>query len=153
MKTLRNLLALTVIIFTSFTASAQTADEIINKYFENIGGKEKLSKINGCKMNMVTNYNGMEIPLEIFNDKTGKMYVKVNFQGKEITQLAFDGKTGWSTNFMTMKAEKLDSETTENLLSQINDFQIHFTTIKIKDTKLNYLVRKQKKEQSVLKSN
>jgi hypothetical protein len=110
MKNLRNLLASTVILFTSLTVSAQTADEIINKYFENIGGKEKLSKINGFKMNLVSNYNGMEIPIEIFNDKTGKMYVKVNFQGKEITQLAFDGKTGWSTNFMTMKPEKLDSD-------------------------------------------
>lgn len=144
MKTLRNLLALTVILFTSFTASAQTADEIINKYFENIGGKEKLSKINGCKMNMVTNYNGMEIPLEIFNDKTGKMYVKVNFQGKEITQLAFDGKTGWSTNFMTMKAEKLDSETTENLLSQINDFPDPFYNYKDKGYKVELLGKETK---------
>ena len=45
MKNLRNLLASTVILFTSLTVSAQTADEIINKYFENIGGKEKLSKM------------------------------------------------------------------------------------------------------------
>jgi hypothetical protein len=69
MKNLRNLLALTVILFTSLTVSAQTADEIINKYFENIGGKEKLSKINGFKMNLVSNYNGMEIPIEIFKEK------------------------------------------------------------------------------------
>jgi homogentisate 1,2-dioxygenase len=144
MKTLRNLLALTVILFTSFTASAQTADEIINKYFENIGGKEKLSKVGGFKMNVVSNYNGMEIPVEIFNDKAGKMYVKVNFQGKEITQLAFDGKTGWSTNFMTMKAEKLDSETTENLLSQINDFPDPFYNYKEKGYKVELLGKETK---------
>ena len=144
MKNLRNLLASTVILFTSLTVSAQTADEIINKYFENIGGKEKLSKINGFKMNLVSNYNGMEIPIEIFNDKTGKMYVKVNFQGKEITQLAFDGKTGWSTNFMTMKPEKLDSETTENMLSQINDFPDPFYNYKDKGYKVEFLGKETK---------
>ena len=144
MKTLKNLFMLTVILFTSLTATAQTADEIINKYFENIGGKEKLSKISGCKMSMVTNYNGMEIPVEIFNDKTGKMYVKINFQGKEITQLAFDGKTGWSTNFMTMKAEKLDSETTENMISQINDFPDPFYNYKEKGYKVELLGKETK---------
>lgn len=144
MKTLKNLFALTVILFTSFTTSAQTADEIINKYFENIGGKDKLSKINGFKMNMVSNYNGMEIPIEIFNDKSGKIYVKINFQGKEITQLAFDGKTGWSTNFMTMKAEKLDSETTENMLSQINDFPDPFYNYKTKGYKVELLGKETK---------
>ena len=144
MKTLKNLFALTVILFTSFTASAQTADEIINKYFENIGGKEKLSKINGFKMNLVSNYNGMEIPVEIFNDNAGKMYVKINFQGKEITQLAFDGKTGWSTNFMTMKAEKLDSETTENMLIQINDFPDPFYNYKNKGYKVELLGKETK---------
>ena len=144
MKTLKNLFVLTVILFTSFTASAQTADEIINKYFENIGGKEKLSKINGFKMNLVSNYNGMEIPVEIFNDNAGKMYVKINFQGKEITQLAFDGKTGWSTNFMTMKAEKLDSETTENMLIQINDFPDPFYNYKNKGYKVELLGKETK---------
>ncbi|MES2864300.1 MAG: outer membrane lipoprotein-sorting protein [Bacteroidota bacterium] len=144
MKTLKNLFALTVILFTSLTASAQTADEIINKYFENIGGKEKLAKVNGFKMNVVSNYNGMEIPIEIFNDKSGKMYVKINFQGKEITQLAFDGKTGWSTNFMTMKAEKLDSETTENLLLQINDFPDPFYNYKDKGYKVELLGKETK---------
>lgn len=144
MRTLKNLFALTVILFTSLTASAQTADEIINKYFTNIGGKEKLSKVNGFKMNMVSNYNGMEIPIEVFNDKSGKMYVKINFQGKEITQLAFDGKTGWSTNFMTMKAEKLDSETTENLLAQINDFPDPFYNYKEKGFKVELLGKETK---------
>jgi len=144
MKTLKNLFVLTVILFTSLTASAQNADEIINKYFENIGGKEKLSKINSFKMNVVSNYNGMEIPIEIFNDKAGKMYVKINFQGKEITQLAFDGKTGWSTNFMTMKAEKLDSETTENMLSQIKDFPDPFYNYKDKGYKVELLGKETK---------
>lgn len=144
MRTLKNLLALTVILFTSFTASAQTADEIINKYFENIGGKEKLGKVTGFKMNMVTNYNGLEIPVEVFNDKAGKMYVKINFQGKEITQIAFDGKTGWSTNFMTMKAEKLDSETTENMLTQINDFPDPFLNYKEKGYKVELLGKETK---------
>ena len=41
---------------------------------------------------------------------------------KEITQMAFDGETSWSTNFMTMKAEKDDSENTENVKRAAGDF-------------------------------
>ncbi len=104
-------------IFTFNFASlqAQTADEIINKYIETIGGKEKLSALNGVKMEMVANYQGMEIPVEVTTTKDGKMLVKINLMGKQMTQVAFDGTTGWSTNMMTMKAEKMDSETLENM--------------------------------------
>jgi hypothetical protein len=39
------------------------------------------------------------------SEKEGK-WRKSDLQGKEITEMASDGETMWSTNFMTMKAEK-----------------------------------------------
>ena len=121
MKTL-NLLLVAFLFTVSIPAVfAQNADEIISKYITTIGGAEKLKALKGVKIEMILN-QGMEIPLEIVQLGGGKTYLKINMQGKEITQLAFDGKTGWSTNFMTMKAEKLDSETTENMLSQNQRF-------------------------------
>ena len=40
-------------------SQAQTADEILNNYFENIGGKDKLKSIKGMKMSAKINSPGM----------------------------------------------------------------------------------------------
>jgi len=111
---------------------AQTADEIISTYFENIGGIEKLQAVEGMKMSAKVNQGGMEIPLEIIQLKGGKQMTVINFQGKEIKQGVFDGETLWSTNFMTQKAEKSDKETTDNMKLEINDFLDPFLNYKEK---------------------
>ncbi len=132
MKTLK-LTALVLFLFSSGSSlMAQTADEIISKYITTIGGAEKLKALKSVKMEMVANAQGMEIPVEIFQEKGGKMAVKLNFQGKEITQMASDGETMWSTNFMTMKAEKMDAESTANAKLSNNDFPDPFLDYKAK---------------------
>ena len=115
MKKLGIAFGIMLFVFGGFTAQAQTADEIINTYIKNIGGAEKFRSLTGTKMEMNVNYQGMEIPVEVSNSKDGKMLVKINLMGKEMTQVAFDGVSGWSTNMMTMKAEKMASEDIENM--------------------------------------
>ena len=121
MKNLKLLLLALVVSFTT-QINAQTAEEIIDTYFENIGGLENLKKIEGIKMTAKINQGGMEIPLEITQLKNGKQMSIINFQGKEIKQGVFNGETLWSTNFMTQKAEKSDAETTANMKLNANDF-------------------------------
>jgi hypothetical protein len=131
------------LIFVS--ANAQTADEIIDKYIETIGGKQKLEAIASLKMEMVANYQGMEIPVEVSNSKDGKMLVKINLMGKEMTQMAFDGNSGWSTNMMSMKAEKLPSETIENLKNvSTRDFPDPFLNYKGKGYTAEYIGKETK---------
>ncbi len=122
------LLAMTIMI----PMQAQTADEILDTYFENIGGKEKLNSLEGMKMTAKVNQGGMEIPLEIIQLKDGRQMTLINFQGKEIKQGVFDGETLWSHNFMTMKAEKSDAEATENFKLNANDFPDSFINYKEK---------------------
>jgi len=122
MKTIKLSAILFLITITSSSVFAQNADEIISKYITTIGGADKLKTINGIKMEMSVNAQGMEIPVEMVQLKGGKMYVKINLQGKELTQMASDGTTIWTTNFMTMKAEKADAEATENAKLSNNDF-------------------------------
>jgi len=129
---MKKLSLLLLLICASFTVQAQTADEIIATYFENIGGLENFKKIKGFKMTASAKGQGMEIPVEIVQLKGGKQYVKINLQGKEITQLAFDGETMWTTNFLTMKAEKSDAETTANMKLETNDFPDAFIDYKEK---------------------
>jgi outer membrane lipoprotein-sorting protein len=48
--------------------------------------------------------------------------MQFELQGKEVVQQAFDGEEAWGTNFMSMEAEKRDSETTENIKREAGDF-------------------------------
>jgi hypothetical protein len=136
----------TIIFSLAFTnVQAQTADEVVNKYIETIGGKEKLEALNAVKMEMVANYQGMEIPVQVTSAKDGKMLVKINLMGKEMTQVAFDGTSGWSTNMMTMKAEKMNSEDIENLKNtSTKDFPDPFLNYKQKGYVADYIGKETK---------
>lgn len=126
------ILFMALFVFASAQINAQTADEIISTYFENIGGIENLKKLEGIKMSAKVNNGGMEIPIEITQLKNGKQMTVINFQGKEIKQGVFDGETLWSTNFMTQKAEKSDAEQTANFKLNANDFPDAFVDYKEK---------------------
>lgn len=131
MKTVKILVAIFALAVMA-PAQAQTADEILASYFENIGGLEKLKAVKGMKMTAKVNQQGMEIPLEIYQLSDGRQMTVINFQGKEMKQGVFDGETLWSHNFMTMKAEKSDAETTENFKLNSNDFPDAFIDYKDK---------------------
>ncbi|WP_395044926.1 outer membrane lipoprotein-sorting protein [Flavobacterium sp.] len=145
MKKLSLLLKTIVVSLTFFSAQAQNVDDVVNKYIETIGGKEKLEAIKSVKMEMIANYQGMEIPVEVCTAKDGKMLVKINLMGKEMTQVAFDGTSGWSTNMMTMKAEKMNSEDIENMKNTAsNDFPDPFLNYKSKGYKAEYIAKETK---------
>ncbi len=111
---------------------AQTADEVIAKYFEKTGGMDAWSKLQGVKISGSVNAQGMDIPVDVYQMKDGKQLVKINIQGQEMTQVAFDGENMWTTNFMTMQPEKSDAETTENMKLQTKDFPSPFLNYKEK---------------------
>jgi len=129
---MKKLLVLVIAVFGSLTLNAQSVDEILSNYYENLGGEENLRKIKGIKMTAKVSQQGMEIPLEIIQMSDGKQMTIISFQGKEIKQGVFDGETLWSHNFSTMKAEKSDAETTENMKLDANDFPDVFLDYKKK---------------------
>jgi hypothetical protein len=121
MKTIKTLF-IVLLILALAPLNAQTADEIINNYFENTGGISNWEKLGGIKMEAEADAQGMIIPVTIFQTKDGKQLFKINLQGQEMTQFSFDGETLWTTNFMTMAPEKSDQETTDNMKKQMKDF-------------------------------
>lgn len=110
------------LIGTQIVSTAQTAEEIVKTYIENIGGEEALRNIKNVKMTAKVDAQGMTLPLEMINTSEGKMIVSFEFQGKKMIQQAFDGETSWGVNFMTQKAEKADAEQTENIKREAGDF-------------------------------
>ncbi len=129
-------------LLMTVAVQAQTVEEVLNKYFENTGGKEKWMTLKSVKMNGKVKVQGMEIPMYIVQTTDGKQKIVINFQGKEITQMAFDGNEGWSTNFMTQKPEKMDAETSANMKEQVGDFPDPFLNYQEK----GYLVQLDGKE-------
>ncbi len=121
MKTKQLIIALLMIL--SFgSAQAQKVDEIISKYFENTGGRDKWNALTGLKISAKMNQGGMEIPISIVQLKDGRQMSSFNLQGKEIKQGVYDGAALWSHNFSTMKAEKSDAEATANFKLEVGEF-------------------------------
>lgn len=92
------------------SAYAQTAEEVIDLYFETIGGKDKVATLKSTKAICKAKAQGMELPVVMVSAAPNMQRMDMNFQGKDITQMAFDGETAWGVNFMTMEAEAMDSE-------------------------------------------
>jgi hypothetical protein len=136
MKRLTLLLAMSVVCLF---ASAQTAEEIIDSYFENTGGIDAWNKITSLQMNASVNSQMGEIPLTIFNAKDGSAFLKISLQGNEIMQFAFDGETGWGTNMTSMTPEKLDGERIENMKRAVKEFPEPFLNYKEKGFSIELL--------------
>ncbi len=131
MKTIKSL----IIIFSLALiapAQAQSVEEIIDTYFENIGGEENFEQLQGVRFEGKGKQQNFEFPIQIVQLKDGKQMFAFTFQGKELKQGVFDGEVLWNTNFMTMKAEKSDAEQTANFKLNANDFPDSFLGYKEK---------------------
>jgi hypothetical protein len=120
-----------LLLFGCNLVMAQTADDIINKYFENTGGN-KYAALQGLKMTGALKQGNMDLPAEIIQLKDGKQIFVLNVQGQKFVLQAYDGTNLWATNQMTMKGEKSDAETTENFKSTLADFPDPFYNYKAK---------------------
>lgn len=113
----------------AFTSNAQmTATEVIDNYFENIGGREAWSKLEGQKMTAEINM-GMVLPIDMYIMKDGRSKISFTMQGQTMVQDAFDGETVWSTNFQSMTNEKADAEDTENRKRSIGEYPDPFLNL------------------------
>ncbi len=122
MKTVKTLIiALLVIAVTPLTA--QTADEIIDNYFENTGGKDAWNKIEAMKMTGDASMGPQSFPFTQYLMTDGKMLTEIEFQGQKLTPQAFDGEQLWGLNFQTMQPEAQDAEASANYKkNEANDF-------------------------------
>ena len=100
---------------------SQNVDEIINSYYETIGGKN-WDAVNGMRMTANLDQEGMIIPIEVVQMKDGRSFTKVTFNGNTMIVDAFDGKTSWGINWMTMLPEESPAEDSENARRSAKEF-------------------------------
>lgn len=122
MKSVKTLFFALLILAMSPIAMAQTADEIVANYFENTGGVDNWKKVKTLSYEGSVDFQGMALPIVMIQMENGKSLMKADFQGQTFYQSVYDGETLWSTNQMTMAAEKNDAEATTNYKNDINDF-------------------------------
>lgn len=107
---MQNRLFLTLCIFIfSFSATAQTADQVINSYIKFIGGGKKWKKIKTITTSGEYDYGGIVFPFTAYSKAPNLYKFIVPFNGKYYAQ-AFDGTKGW-------KIDAFKNETKPTLLS------------------------------------
>jgi hypothetical protein len=119
---LKNLfLPVVAIVMAAGNMFAQTADEIIAKHVDAIGGKDKISQIKSLYMETTSQIMGNEAPgtTTILNGKGCKS--EFDFNGSKITQ-CFTDKGGWSVNPMagSSDAQAMPEDQYKSGKSQMN---------------------------------
>lgn len=100
MKTIRTFVLAFIAIFLTINASAQTADEIISKYIQAIGGKDLLTKITSVYTESSLDVMGMEGNVKTTTLNGKGMRQDMDISGSVITT-CYNDKGGWSVNPMT----------------------------------------------------
>ncbi len=81
------------------TAQAPTADEIVTKYINAIGGKDKWKALKSMTISAKMSMMGMDLPMTLYSKPANKQKAVISIQGVEIVQ-AYDGKDAWAINPM-----------------------------------------------------
>lgn len=111
MRSAKYLLLNIVLLLGAVAVQAQTAEEIVSKHLEAIGGKEKISQIKSMVMESSMQAMGSENPV-IVTILNGKGYKsETDFNGQKIVS-CFTDKGGWAINPMmgSTTAEPLPDE-------------------------------------------
>ena len=101
-------LILALFLSLSYVASSQTADEIIAKHIQFLGGEKRLKAIKSLETKGEYDYGGIVFPFTTTAKSPNKYKFVVPFEGKFYAQ-GFDGTSGW-------KIDAFKNETTPTLL-------------------------------------
>lgn len=114
-----SLMAFALVLGTA-TVQAQTADELISKHIDALGGKEKISQIKSVYMEGSLNLMGNEAPVYTYILNGKGFRNEMEFNGQKIIQ-AVNTTGGWSVNPMMGSAtpEPIPQEQYEMIKDQM----------------------------------
>jgi hypothetical protein len=100
MSLTKHLLLVVLLFFAGTRVFAQSANDIINKNIEAMGGKDKLNHLNSVYEEMTTSVMGQDIPAKVWIVNEKGMRTEMTVMGQQlITVVTTD--TGWMINPMT----------------------------------------------------
>lgn len=135
---MKNIFILCLAMFAFVQAKTQSAEEIVKKHIEAIGGMAKIKAIKSEKMTISMETQGMQFNVVVYNVRPNKTRQEVEFQGKKQIR-AFDGKEGWSVNPFSGRetVEKMDADQIKEMTIEA-DFDGPLVDYKEKGYNLSY---------------
>lgn len=134
------------------SAAAQTADEIVAKYFENVGGKAKVQAIQSVRSTGRFNGGG-GFEADVVDEQKRPNKVRHDFMLQGFTAItAYDGKTGWRINPFGGKkdAEALGEDQLKQIIEE-SDFDGPLMDFATKGNKVEYVGREDYEGSDVFK--
>lgn len=99
-------------------AVAQTADEILAKYFE-VTGQEKMNKVTSMTMTGKLALGPNEAPVAIYSKRPNKTRWNITIQGRELTPQAYDGKDAWRLmNGYSLEVQDIAGDDLKDLIEE-----------------------------------
>ena len=116
-----------LLLTTLASVTAQTADEVIDKYIDAIGGKAKWLSFNSLKVEGQIEGQGISIPftMQVINNKAFRM--DMEFQGTKIIKIVTP-QAGWSMNALQGQSA-LQPISQEDLKTEVDDLDIQVQLI------------------------
>jgi outer membrane lipoprotein-sorting protein len=133
------LLALCAVALLTVSAFGQTTDELLEKSFKAMGGKDKLKALQSVRMTGKMKMGPMEAPFTITKARPSDSRMDFTIQGMTGTQ-AYDGTTGWM--LMPFGGNKDPQKLTEDMLKDARsdaDFDGPTFDYKAKGNKVEYV--------------
>jgi len=75
---MKSIMSLLAAVAVSFSTLAQTADEVVDKHYDAIGGKDNWRKVTSMKMEATVSTQGMDIPITIYQVHNKAMKQEIN---------------------------------------------------------------------------
>jgi hypothetical protein len=136
----RLILSLAVLALAAASASAQTADEIVEKFVKTVGGMEKIQAVKSLRRTGRVNAGGgFEYVIVEENVRPNLVRQEAQIQGMT-GMTAYDGKTGWKIEPWNGKkdAEPLGEEEMKGILED-SDLDGPLVNYKQKGNKVEYV--------------
>lgn len=135
----KGILFVALLIAGATAVSAQTADEIIDKYVAAIGGADKWAKIQSIKVEGQVEVQGLAIPFTMQGLQGKGVRVDAEFQGNKIIDI-ITPTNGWGQNPLAGKAT-LSPISAEELKIKLDDLDIQdaFVDYKTKGSSVEFL--------------
>ncbi|MBT0606939.1 M16 family metallopeptidase [Aequorivita echinoideorum] len=107
-----------------------TAETVINKYIDAIGGREKLEAVKSLMVTATAEMQGMQLGLETKNTTKSQSLVNVTMGGTSIQKIVFDGEKG----YMMVQGQRIDYDAKQNAAAKME--ALPFMELQVKDAKL-----------------
>lgn len=109
---------------------AVTAETVLNKYIQAIGGKQAIEDVESVMMTATAEIQGQKLDLEVKNTASGKSLQVVSMGGNAMSKQVFNGETG----FAVMQGQK--TPLTEDQLADVKAESTPFPELSVENAKI-----------------